>query len=70
MSETDKNNGASKFKVFLFMLIIVMVLFTCASQKRVGCHCNDGTESSATGRGACSHHGGVMYWKNEYWWDK
>lgn len=30
---------------------------------RVGAVCNDGTISSATGRGACSHHGGVMCWK-------
>jgi antitoxin component YwqK of YwqJK toxin-antitoxin module len=31
-------------------------------QARVGAICNDGWESSATGRGACSHHGGVNYW--------
>ncbi len=29
---------------------------------RVGAKCKDGTTSSATGRGACSHHGGVDYW--------
>ncbi|HLV64128.1 hypothetical protein [Galbibacter sp.] len=29
---------------------------------RVGAVCNDGTTSNATGRGACSHHGGVAYW--------
>lgn len=29
---------------------------------RVGAVCNDGTRSKATGRGACSHHGGVKYW--------
>jgi hypothetical protein len=29
---------------------------------RVGAICNDGWKSSATGRGACSHHGGVDYW--------
>src|SRR2546423_166840 len=29
---------------------------------RIGCICNDGTRSSATGRGACSHHGGVNHW--------
>lgn len=29
---------------------------------RTGAICNDGWESSATGRGACSHHGGVDYW--------
>ena len=29
---------------------------------RTGAKCRDGTTSSATGRGACSHHGGVSYW--------
>ncbi len=29
---------------------------------RTGAECNDGTYSSATGRGACSHHGGVAVW--------
>ncbi|MDP2161978.1 MAG: hypothetical protein Q8K02_15970 [Flavobacterium sp.] len=29
---------------------------------RIGAVCNDGTISNATGRGACSHHGGVAYW--------
>lgn len=32
------------------------------SRRRVGAICNDGTRSYATGRGACSHHGGVSYW--------
>jgi hypothetical protein len=29
---------------------------------RIGAICKDGTRSSATGRGACSHHGGVARW--------
>ncbi len=29
---------------------------------RVGAVCNDGTTSTATGSGACSHHDGVNYW--------
>jgi len=29
---------------------------------RTGAKCRDGSNSSATGRGACSHHGGVSYW--------
>ena len=29
---------------------------------RVGAICRDGWRSSATGRGACSHHGGVSTW--------
>ena len=32
------------------------------SRYRVGAICRDGTQSSATGRGACSHHGGVAQW--------
>jgi uncharacterized protein YgiM (DUF1202 family) len=32
---------------------------------RVGAVCKDGTSSSATGRGACSHHGGVSRWLTE-----
>lgn len=31
---------------------------------RTGAVCRDGSSSSATGRGACSHHGGVAYWTN------
>jgi hypothetical protein len=29
---------------------------------RIGAICRDGTRSTATGRGACSHHGGVAQW--------
>jgi len=29
---------------------------------RIGAVCNDGTQSSATGSGACSWHGGVACW--------
>ena len=29
---------------------------------RTGAVCRDGWRSSATGKGACSHHGGVLYW--------
>lgn len=32
---------------------------------RIGAVCKDGTTSRATGRGACSHHGGVDYWLYE-----
>ena len=30
---------------------------------RSGATCSDGSSSLATGRGACSHHGGVAKWK-------
>lgn len=33
-----------------------------SSGGRVGAICRDGWRSSATGRGACSHHGGVAQW--------
>jgi hypothetical protein len=32
------------------------------SGERIGCICRNGTRSYATGRGACSHHGGVEHW--------
>lgn len=32
---------------------------------RTGAICNDGSYSDATGKGACSHHGGVQYWLYE-----
>ena len=59
-----------KFMTYIYVALISLVLFTCASRDRSGCHCWDGSESSATSSGACSHHGGVMYWEHEYWWDK
>lgn len=33
-----------------------------SSGSRTGAICRDGWRSTATGRGACSHHGGVSYW--------
>lgn len=32
------------------------------SGQRIGAICRDGSRSSATGRGACSHHDGVDHW--------
>lgn len=34
----------------------------CPPENRTGCICKDGTTSTATGRGACSSHGGVKKW--------
>lgn len=34
-----------------------------SSRRRLGAICNDGSSSSATGSGACSHHGGVRCWR-------
>ncbi len=33
-----------------------------STRYRIGAICNDGTQSSATGSGACSHHLGVRWW--------
>jgi len=60
----------SKFRTYIVIGLIAFIFFTCVSRHRVGCHCFDGTNTSATSSGACSHHGGVMYWKHDYWWDK
>jgi hypothetical protein len=38
------------------------LLPTSGAKVRVGATCRDGSGSSATGQGACSHHGGVRAW--------
>jgi hypothetical protein len=35
---------------------------SASTTMRTGAVCRDGKTSRATGRGACSHHGGVAYW--------
>jgi hypothetical protein len=61
----------SKFKILLILFFTLMIggCYTCGTKEKIGAKCMDGTSSSATGTGACSHHGGVRYWKYEYWWD-
>lgn len=55
----------------LILIISIAVLsISCAKEEScpsgspniTGAVCNDGTKSSATGSGACSHHDGVDYW--------
>ena len=41
----------------------VAVAVSPSPSTRVGAECNDGSDSSATGSGACSSHGGVKCWK-------
>jgi len=53
----------------ILILFVIMSLITCASRKRIGAKCYDGTNSYSTSSGTCSHHGGVKNWKYEYWWD-
>ena len=52
-------------KMLLIIVILTSCLIACSKGKRIGARCNDGTRSSATGSGACSHHGGVDYWIHE-----
>ncbi len=61
-----------KNKIIAFFLISIFFAgcFTMITRKRIGCDCNDGTHSSATGSGACSSHGGVSSWTHEYWWNR
>jgi hypothetical protein len=66
---TNSTSLGSRFLTFLFICLALTGCFTCATRKRSGCHCWDGTNSSARGSGACSWHGGVMYWEHTYWWD-
>ena len=50
-------------RISLIAAFIVALLFSPAyAQGRTGAVCRDGTTSGATGRGACSHHGGVDHW--------
>ncbi len=49
-------------KAIVIVSISLIILSGCGRGKRVGAVCNDGWRSSATGSGACSHHGGVDYW--------
>lgn len=46
----------------LFALVATNTPANSAQRVRVGAICNDGTTSTATGSGACSHHGGVSCW--------
>lgn len=71
-SEYITSNEMSFKQGFYRVIIIVSILlffFTCASRRRYGATCSDGTSSGAISSGACSHHGGVRYWKHKYWWD-
>jgi hypothetical protein len=52
--------------LFTIVLASAMSFGGSASQgdrHRIGAVCKDGTTSTATGSGACSHHGGVSCWQ-------
>lgn len=48
--------------VLVAFLSYLTGIMTLPDKYRTGAICWDGTVSSATGRGACSHHGGVKQW--------
>lgn len=50
------------FVAAMFSYAVGGVITSMYRGPRIGAVCNDGWHSSATGRGACSHHGGVSYW--------
>ena len=54
-------DGITK-KLFFVSAVLLMAFAGCNRGPRVGAVCNDGSKSSATGRGACSHHCGVDHW--------
>jgi len=68
--ESRLNKVKKSIVLFLTISILLAGCFTMFTRKRVGCDCNDGSSSDATGSGACSHHDGVRSWTYEYWWDK
>jgi len=64
-----KNIKSVFYSVLLILMLVGPLVYLNSSPVdypqdtvRVGCGCCDGTPSDATGRGACSHHGGVKYW--------
>ncbi|MDT8411897.1 MAG: hypothetical protein RQ875_05510 [Vicingaceae bacterium] len=52
-------------KVIIGLLILSFISIVGCKGKRTGAVCNDGSKSTATSSGACSHHGGVDYWTYE-----
>jgi hypothetical protein len=55
------------WKVLLTVALTGVVAFSGmqaqTTRHRTGATCKDGTASTATGSGACSHHGGVSCWQ-------
>jgi hypothetical protein len=61
-----------KMKYTVFRVLFIVALASAMAfggreaqgdRQRIGAVCNDGTTSTATGSGACSHHGGVSCWQ-------
>jgi len=51
------------FTVVLASVMTFGGLQAQTARHRIGATCNDGTTSTATDSGACSHHGGVSCWQ-------
>lgn len=52
----------TRLRVFALVLSLALTLVGCGGGTRIGAVCRDGWQSSSTGSGTCSHHGGVEYW--------
>ena len=64
--DTMRMKRAASKVLFTVMLASVMAFGGMQAQTtrhRIGATCNGATSSSATGSGACSHHGGVSCWQ-------
>ena len=59
------NNVIMTKKIFAVVLFTFTLVMVGCQGKRIGAVCEDGSRSTATGSGACSHHGGVDYWLYE-----
>lgn len=63
----DKEPGIRNVIVYLALAVVVLLIAgniaTCATSRKVGADCCDGTSTTATSSGACSGHGGVRNWR-------
>ena len=48
--------------MIIIRLIVLFIFTTCCALVYADAVCRDGTHSYSTGRGTCSHHGGVQRW--------
>ena len=68
-NDTLTSNARFSFLKILIIGVILSILITFGTRKKIGAYCKDGTESYSIGSGTCSHHDGVKKWKYEYWWE-
>ncbi len=65
----NEKENKSNFGCLILIAVVLLLLYTCGSRKRIGATCRDGSSSYSTSSGTCSHHNGVRNWKYEYWWE-